>query len=138
MLKEEPSAQIDDRTHKVVYNASAWKNAEDTSIRNFLRYVYENTPEDDFTDTITRRVSKLKADEIFKGDYRQVTIHDYDILERGIEKGLKAGREEGARANALENARNLLKNGASPELVAKSLGMEMEQVLKLQKEVMNS
>ena len=137
VLKEEPSAQIDDRTHKVVYNASAWKNAEDTSIRNFLRYVYENTPEDDFTDTITRRVSKLKADEIFKGDYRQVTIHDYDILERGIEKGLKAGREEGARANALENARNFLKNGVSPEIVAKSIGLEMDEVLKLQKEVMH-
>ncbi len=133
VLKEEPDAQIDDRTHKVVYNASAWKKERDPDIRNFLRYVYENIPEDDFTDIITRRVLKLKADEIFKGEYRQVTIHEFDVLEKGREEG----RAEGARATALENARNLLKNGVTPEIVAKSIGLEMDEVLRLQKEVLH-
>ena len=50
----------------------------------------------------------------------------------GREEGLEAGRAEGARKTALENARNLLSNGVRPEIVAKSIGLEMDEVLKLQ------
>ncbi len=134
VLKEEPATQIDDRTHKVVYNASAWQSEADLNIRNFLRYVYENTPEDEFTDEITRHVLKLKADEIFKGEYRQVTIHEFDVMEKGRLEGLKTGREEGSSERAILDARNLLANGVNPEIIAKSIGLELEEVLKLKED----
>ena len=120
VLKEEPDTKIDDRTHKVVYNASAWKSEKDTSIRNFLRYVYENTPEDEFTDEITRRVSMLKADEIFKGDYRQVTLHDQDMME--------IGRKEAAE----ENAWNFItKTTLPPQVIAECCSIPLETVMSL-------
>jgi len=47
---------------------------------------------------------------------------------KGREEGLAEGREEGARQNAVENARSFYANGASLELIAKSLNMTEEQV----------
>ncbi len=44
------------------------------------------------------------------------------------------GRAEGERNKALEAARNLLANGVSPEIIAKSVGMELEEVLALREE----
>ena len=121
---EELTFGIDDRTHKVVYNASAWKSEKDTSIRSFLRYVYENTPEDEFTDEITRRVSLLKADEIFKGDYRQVTLHDQDMME--------IGRKEGAREATEENAWNFItKTTLPPQVIAECCSIPLEKVMSL-------
>ena len=44
--------------------------------------------------------------------------------EEGYEDGLTAGKQE----KALEAARSFYKNGVSVELIAKSLGMTIEQV----------
>ena len=50
------------------------------------------------------------------------------------EAGREEGRAEGERNKALEAARNLLANGVSPEIIAKSVGMALEEVLALREE----
>ena len=54
--------------------------------------------------------------------------------EAGREEGRAEGRAEGERNKALEDARSLLANGVSPEIIAKSIGMELEEVLALREE----
>ncbi len=44
------------------------------------------------------------------------------------QEGLEEGRAEGARQKAVEYARSFYANGASLELIAKSLNMTVEQV----------
>ena len=48
--------------------------------------------------------------------------------EEGRAEGLAEGREEGAQQKAVEAARSFYANGASLELIAKSLNMTIEQV----------
>ncbi len=45
---ENGDVKIDDKTLKVIYNASAYDKAEDKKIRDFLRFIHTNsTGEDD-------------------------------------------------------------------------------------------
>ena len=49
---------------------------------------------------------------------------------------MKIGERKGAQEQATESARNLLKmNVLSPEQIAQALGLSLDQVLELQKEL---
>ena len=56
-------------------------------------------------------------------------------LAEGLAKGLEEGRAEGilqgAREKYIENARNLLREGDSPEKIARCTGLSLEEVLNL-------
>lgn len=54
------------------------------------------------------------------------------------EDGIIKGRAEGAQAKAVEAARNMLAEGDSPEKVSRCVGLPLEQVLELQKELADS
>ena len=51
------------------------------------------------------------------------------------EDGIIEGREQGAAQKAVEAARNMLAEGDSPEKVSRCVGLPLEQVLGLQKEL---
>ena len=55
--------------------------------------------------------------------------------EAGIEEGREQGLVEGARNNAIENAKSLYANGASIELISKSLKMTEDEVRELTKDI---
>ncbi|MGN0202265.1 MAG: hypothetical protein ACI399_05100 [Candidatus Cryptobacteroides sp.] len=52
----------------------------------------------------------------------------------GHRDGLAEGRDEGRRDNAISTARNLLKEGITAEVVARCIGLTLEEVLSLNKE----
>ena len=56
-----------------------------------------------------------------------MNLHDRDIQ--------RAARREGARENAIENAKNFLKEGDSVEKVARCTGLPLEDVQKLAAEL---
>ncbi len=56
-------------------------------------------------------------------------------LAEGREEGLAEGLEKGARENALENARKLYINGVSIDIISKSLGISVEEVRKIVKDL---
>ena len=43
--------------------------------------------------------------------------------------------EEGRRQKAIEDAKNFLREGDSPEKISRCIGLPLETVLKLQKEI---
>lgn len=47
------------------------------------------------------------------------------------------GKEEGAYQKAIENARNFLKLGVSPEIVAQGTGLSMKEIQKIKDELNN-
>ena len=51
-----------------------------------------------------------------------------EFEKRSIEKGKIQGKAEGIAENRIENALNLYKNGASLELISKSLNMDIEEL----------
>ena len=52
-------------------------------------------------------------------------------IEKGIEKGIEQGRAEGRYEEKVANARSLKENGVPSEVIAKSLGMPIEEIEKL-------
>ena len=56
-----------------------------------------------------------------------MNIHDMDLI--------RESKKEGAQQKAVEAARSFFANGASIELIAKSLGMTQEEVKEIVKDV---
>ena len=68
-----------------------------------------------------------EENEKFRSDYLAVNLHDYDIRYEAL--------QEGAQKKAIENAMNCLKEGDSPEKVARCIGLPLEEVKKLVAEI---
>ena len=71
---------------------------------------------------------------MFFGEYsyeEDVAAQREEAMEEGIEQGL----EQGAQQKAIEDAKSFYANGASYELISKSLGMTIEQVKEIVKDV---
>ena len=117
---------LDDKSIKVIYNASAYDAVDDKDVRDFLHFVMTNDPgENDFNKLISDTVAKLKDNDEFRSDYAAMNLHDRDIK--------KAAKEEGIQQQAIESAKNLLREGDFPEKVARCIGLPLEKVLELQK-----
>ena len=120
---ENDSVSLDDKSIKVIYNASAYEKVEDENIRDFLRYVSTNKPdENNFSKTLSETVERLKENEEFRRDYAAMNLHDRDIM--------KIAKAEGAQQKAIEDAIMLInKYKATPETAAKDMNVPLELVL---------
>ena len=125
---ENSSIKLDDKTIKVLYNASAYEKEKDPLIRSFLHFISTNEPgEDDFSRRLSRLVADYKEDEQYRSDYLAMNLHDHDIRYEAL--------AEGARQKAVEDAIEFLKEKISPEIIAKCVKLPLEQVLELQKKI---
>ena len=133
---ENSNVDLDDKSVKVVYNASAYEQEKNENIRKFLKYVSTNEPgEDAFTKRLSATVEMIKENDKFRSDYAAMNLHDYDITTMAKEAGIEQGIVEGARKNAIENAKSLYANGVSIELISKSLKMTEDEVRELTKDI---
>ena len=126
---EDGNTKLMDRTFKhffIVPNCATMLNEGDA--KTFFNYLISEKS----ADTYTKDLKEYVDDARHNTQWRQQMM----TWERQRAYDFEAGRTEGAREKALDSARNLLANGVSPEIVAKSIGLEMEEVLKIQKEVL--
>ena len=124
---ENSTVNLDDKTIKVIYNASAYEKEEDPLIKDFLHFIYTGEPgKDDLSNRLSRLVEKYKEDEKFRSDYLAVNLHDYDIRY----EALKEGEAIGAQQKAVEAAIISVKEfHATPEDAAQKMGAPLELVL---------
>jgi len=123
ICSENNSVNLDDKCVKVVYNAKAYESVEDSKIRSLLRFIQTNEPgEDDFSKRLSEFVERAKKNEKFRKEYADMNLHDFDIM------------TEAAEEKAIETARNMFNEGIAPEVIARCVGLPLEQVLDLQKQ----
>ena len=79
-------------------------------------------------------VSRVKADEEARCKYMIESLAIQDSKREGRKEGIEIGRTEGEHKKAVEDARNFLAEGITPEIVAKCTGLPMEEVQKLAEE----
>lgn len=128
ICEENENVKLNDKSIKVIYNASAYEEEKDERIRNLLHFISTNEPgKDDFSNRLSLLVEKKKENEKFRSDYTAMNLHDRDIQRAAKREGFA----EGAHENAIMNAKNLLKEGDSPEKVARCVGLSLEEVQKL-------
>lgn len=123
ICKENNSVKLDDKTIKVLYNASAYEKEEDPLIRNFLHFIYTNEPgNDDFSRQLLRLVNEYKENENFRSDYLAMNLHDHDIRYEAL--------AEGAKLKAVEDALMLINEyKEKPEVAAQKTNAPLELVL---------
>ena len=129
---ENENVLLNDKSVKVVYNASAFKDEKNEKVQAFLKFVQKNDPgEDDLANRLKALVEKAKQDETLRQEYLRMNLHDYDMI--------RIGREEGAKQKAVEDAVMLVKDfKIEPEVAAEKIGAPLDkllEVLKLKEEI---
>ena len=125
---ENSIVKLDDKTIKVLYNASAYEKEKDPLIRSFLHFIYTNKPgEDDFSRRLSRLVNDYKKDEESRSDYLAMNLHDHDIRYEALAVG--------AQQKAKEAAIKMLKKKYPTSDISEISGLPLEQVLELQKTI---
>ena len=123
MCLEDKNLLLNDMSHKIFFNASAYQNEKDVEIKSFLDYIITRKPEDNLTNKINTLVQEIKSRET---DRRQYMIEHLKIRDKIM---------EGKREQALEDAKNFLKEGDPVEKVARCVGLPLEKVQELAKEI---
>ena len=120
---ENDAVNLDDKTVKVVYNASAYEKEEDPLIRDFLHFIYTDEPGDDeLSSRLSELVKQYKENETSRSDYLAVNLHDHDIRYEAL--------QEGAQNKAVEAALMLINEyHETPEVAAKKVGAPLDLVL---------
>ncbi|MCR5387224.1 MAG: Rpn family recombination-promoting nuclease/putative transposase [Treponema sp.] len=133
---EESEVNLNDKSIKVVYNASAYKAEKDEKARALLHYIHTNEPaEDDFSKRLEDYVKKIKNSEKFRRDYAAMNLHDRDIMRLAKQEGLAEGITQGTQQKAIEAAEKALEMNLTVEQAAEITGLPLEQVLELKKQV---
>ncbi len=90
----------------------------------FMRLVSGNESSNAFTDRVAHLTEDAKRNLEYKRQYMEWEVQKAYEFRRGKEEGI----QEGTHTAKIEDARSFYANGVSVELIAKSMGMTIEQV----------
>ena len=127
MCIENPEIKLNDRTYKLFFIANNYDKILDEKQKAFLKLVISNGISEAQTDSFTEKISRLVEEAKINSQWRK------QFMEWEREMAYKF--REGKREQLIEDARNLYANGASVELIAKSLKMTPDEVREITKDV---
>jgi predicted transposase/invertase (TIGR01784 family) len=127
ICEENASVKLNDKSIKVIYNASAYEKEEDERIRNLLHFISTNEPgKDDFSKSLSSLVEKIKENEEFRSDYAAMNLHDRDIQRAARREGIA----EGSLQKAIEDAVIAIRHfNVSPQVAAEKMNAPLDKVL---------
>ena len=137
VCKEEPKAseKINDKTHKIYYNATSWQKSENAEIRGFLKYLTTQSADTDFTKALQSAVRKSRKNELWRKQFMTLQEMLNDVKADGREEGIAIGEERGAQQKAIETARNALQMGFSFEQISLLTGLSIEAIQEIADEM---
>ena len=113
--------EIVEHNYSKHFPKSSFKKAIETAISQGIL--------SDYLDRKSREVINMLC---AKYDYKMdIAVKQEEAYEDGMNAGISAGIEKGAHDKAVEDAKNLLKEGDSIEKVARCIGLPLEEVQKL-------
>ena len=119
---------MNDRDYKHFFIApTCAKMLEDEEIKSFFDFLVTGIPSSSFTKELEGYVAEAKQNHNYKRQFMN--------WERQRAYDFADGKQEGARQKAIEAAENFLREGDSPEKVARCIGLPLEKVLELQKSI---
>ena len=139
LCHEKLNLELGDKTHKIIFNASAFLKEKDIERKSLLEYIKDKKSTSDFTKMIDLLVEKTKENQTFRGDYMAWGLAEQDAEKRGynagvadgISQGISLGISQGAEQKAIETAKNLLAMNLRLDSIAKATGLSLETVQKL-------
>ena len=129
---EDGKTKLNDRDYKHFFIApTCAKMLEDEEIKSFFDFLVTGTPSSSFTKELEVYVAEAKQNHNYKRQFMNwERQRAYDFAD-----GKQEGLQEGANKKALEDAENLLREGDSPEKIARCINLPIETVLELQKKI---
>ena len=124
---EDGKTKLGDRTQKVFYICKNYDKMLDNRQKAFLRMVTQNSSSDDFT----RRVGGLVENAKRNTQWRQQFMEWDREMACMRAKGREEGRADGRKEKAVEAARNLKAAGVDINIIAKCVGLSVEEIEKL-------
>ena len=118
---------LNDRIHKVIYNASSFEKAENPNVHAFLEYLEKHSATDPLTKEIQTAVDSCKNHQKWRSEYMLWK----DQIREWKDEAREDGLAEGANNKAIETAKKMLENELSTDLIVKCTGLPLEEVNKL-------
>ena len=123
MCFEAPGLELGDKTHKLVYNASAYGQETDGELKAFLRFVCSGSAGDSFSEKISALIEQAKLAEAAKTEYLTMNLHERDI------------RYAAKREQAVETAEKMIRKGFSLEQISELTALPYDEIAKLKSEL---
>ena len=125
ICRENLETRLNDRTQKCFFIADICaKMIEDEEIRSFFEFLISNKANSKYTKDLNEYVIDAKHNTQWRVQFMTWERQQAYAFENGRIEGISVGKQE----KAMEDAISFYKNGASIELIAKSLDMTIEQV----------
>ena len=134
LCHEKRTLEFGDKTHKIIFNASAFSQEKDLERKSLLEYIKNKESTSDFTKMIDLLVEKTKENQTFRGDYMAWGLAEQDAEKRGYNAGIADGVAQGAEQAKIETAKNLIAMHLSLEDIVKATGLTLDIVQKIVKE----
>ena len=127
MCIENPDIKLNDRTYKYFFIANNYDKILDEKQKAFLKLVMSNGDSEAQTDSFTEKISRLVEEAKINSQWRK------QFMEWEREMAYKF--REGKREQAKEDAIAFLKKKIPAETISECIGLSLEEVLELQKQI---
>lgn len=96
MCKEDNDVLLEDGTAKIFFNTDGTKGNISEDTKNILKFIANNTAEDDFTKKLEQEVQKIKENKEWQVEYMTLLIREREKYKEGITDGMAEGEIKGA------------------------------------------
>ena len=129
---EDRQTLLQDGAKKVIINAQAFRQAEDTELKAFLEYLKTGKTNTEYTGRIETMIQAVKHNEQARQEYRIMSAFEMDAreegIQQGIQQGIRQGFSDGSYQKALETAKILKQLGDSVQKIMQATGLTKEEV----------
>ena len=140
--QEEKGLLLGDETKKVFYIAENYAKLKGEEARSFMELVETGKASSQYTERVAQIVEKYRKFPKYKREYMdlmQTELYYAGREEDARQLGIEEGIEQGTLQTKIETARNLLNMKIlSPEQIAQSTGLTLEQVKTLESQSCSS
>ena len=133
--KEKNILNLNDMTHKIIFNASAFANENNIEKKSILEYIKNKNSTSDFTLQIDNLVEQTKSNEFFREEYMIKSLFEVDAEKRGFKEGEKNGFEKGSKQKEIEIVKNMILKNIPLDVISECTNLSLESVEKLAKEI---
>ena len=122
--REDPEIKLNDKTLKVFYNFKRYEMVPDEEKRRLLEFFSSGKSASELTDRLDVILHELRGEQKWRQQYMTWEM----MLKERRDEGIAIGERKGRTEEKIETARNMLKNGLSPDLIIKCTGISTQQI----------
>ena len=138
---ENSAVRLDDKTHKIFYNFTAYQRELNKSRRSVLQYFAEGKPDGPLARQLDRRLEEAKVNVKWRAEFMTLEMELIGREKVGLEKGRQLGLNEGIEIgtsrgeskNARETAKRMLDANMPLIQIAQFTGLKIEEIENLSK-----